>query len=376
VAHLSIFRELLERSAALLFNTAAESDLASQGLGVANPYRACLGFGFADDPPAGDATRFRARTGLTGPFILYSGRLEPAKNVPLLLEWFAAYKAERPGSLALVLTGTGSVALPERPDVVSVGHLDDSTLHDAYAAATALCQLSLNESFSIVLMEAWLQGCPAIVHANCPVTREHVERSGGGYAVAAYPEFSAALDTLLSDAEYRAALGARGRAYVRAEYSWSVLLPRIEEALARLSRPRRLYARLAQRGVARALAFTRQRFTDELLTLVERALGEWPASFIAVRQEALHHVARVARPDYQVRSRAPIVGPLIAWVRRQLTAHLKEPYLDPVIASQERFNRDLLETLLPVLDASLREQRLLRAEVERLRERLEGHGDT
>jgi len=63
-------------------------------------------------------------------------------------------------------------------------------------------------------------------------------------------------------------------------------------------------------------------------------------------------------------------------VRRQLTAHLKEPYLDPVIASQERFNRDLLETLLPVLDASLREQRLLRAEVERLRERLEGHGDT
>ncbi len=375
VAHLSIYRELLERSAALLFNTPAESDLASRGLGVANPYRACLGFGFADDPPAGDAARFRARTGLTGPFILYSGRLEPAKNVPLLLEWFAAYKAERPGPLALVLTGTGSVTLPERPDVLSVGHLDDGDLHAAYAAATALCQLSLNESFSIVLMEAWLHGCPALVHAGCPVTREHVERSGGGYAVDAYPAFRAALDALLSDAEHRATLGAHGRAYVRAEYSWSVLMPRIEEALARFSRPRGLYARLAQRGVARALAFTRQRFADELLTLVERALAEWPASFIAVRQETLRHVGRVSRPDYQVRSQVPVVGPLIAWMRRQITAHLKEPYLDPMFASQERFNRDLLETLMPVLDASLREQRRLRAEVERLRERLDGRGE-
>ncbi|MFQ3663982.1 MAG: glycosyltransferase family 4 protein [Chloroflexaceae bacterium] len=370
VAYLSIFRELLERSAALLFNTPAESALASQGLGVVNPYRACLGFGFADDPPVGDAARFRARTDLTGPFILYSGRLEPAKNVPLLLEWFAAYKAERSAPLTLVLTGTGSVTLPERADVVSVGHLDDRDLHDAYAAATALCQLSLNESFSIVLMEAWLQGCPAIVHADCPVTRGHIERSGGGYAADTYPAFRAALDALLSDPDHRAILGARGRAYVRAEYSWSALLPRIEEALARLSRPRGLYARLAQRGVSRALAFTRQRFADELLTLVEQALGDWPATFIAVRQETLRHVARVTRPDYQVRSRVPVAGPLIAWLRRQLTAHLKEPYLDPVIASQERFNRDLLETLLPLLDASLREQRLLRAEVERLRDRL------
>lgn len=62
-------------------------------------------------------------------------------------------------------------------------------------------------------------------------------------------------------------------------------------------------------------------------------------------------------------------------MRRQITAHLKEPYLDPMFASQERFNRDLLDTLMPVLDASLREQRLLRAEVERLRERLDGRGE-
>jgi hypothetical protein len=62
---------------------------------------------------------------------------------------------------------------------------------------------------------------------------------------------------------------------------------------------------------------------------------------------------------------------VVAWVRRQLTAHLKEPYLDPVIADQERFNHALVTTLLPALDASLREQRRLRAEVDLLRAEVE-----
>ncbi|MEI7772528.1 MAG: hypothetical protein WCI67_21240 [Chloroflexales bacterium] len=70
-----------------------------------------------------------------------------------------------------------------------------------------------------------------------------------------------------------------------------------------------------------------------------------------------------------------MVGPAVAWLRRQLTAHLKEPYLDPIIAGQDRFNRDLLETLLPALDESLREQRRLRAEVDLLREQIGQRGD-
>jgi hypothetical protein len=69
-------------------------------------------------------------------------------------------------------------------------------------------------------------------------------------------------------------LGARGKTYVIERYTWSQLLPRIEENIARFSRPRSLYARLAQRGVVRALEFTRQRFEADFLDLVERALAE------------------------------------------------------------------------------------------------------
>lgn len=370
-ARLGIFRELLERAAAICYNADPEGVLAADGLGVANPYHEVLGFGFPDEPEVGDAAAFRARTGIEGPTLLYTGRLEHGKNVPLLLEYFTRYKDERPGPLTLALSGNGDVPLPDRPDVLGLGLLERGELVDAYAGALALCQLSQNESFSIVIMESWLQGRPVIVHAGCPVTSDHVARSGGGYAIGTYEAFRAALDALLADAVHGDELGARGRAYVGERYAWGSLVPRIEVALARLSRPRPLYARLAQRGVARALAFTRQRFRDKQLDLVERALGAAPATLVGPGREQMAAAAAIGRPGYNVRSGLPVVGRAVAWVRRQLTSHLKEPYIDPVIADQERFNRDLVATLLPALDASLREQRRLRAEVDLLRAEVE-----
>lgn len=369
-ARLELFREMLERSAALFFNADPESVLASETLHVANPYRTRIGYGFPDQPPVGDAARFRAQTGIEAPFLFYAGRLEHAKNVPLLLEYFARYKAERPGPLALVLTGNGGVPVPTRPDVIALGMLaEHELLIDGYAAALALCQPSHNESFSIVLMDAWQQGRPALIPTACAVTRDHVEKSGGGYLYADYEQFRAGLDALQADPAHADALGERGRAYVEEQYGWSHLLERMERSIAQFSRPRSLYARLAQRGVTRALAFTRQRFEDELLQIVGQAGATSPAPLAMAQQEELRQQAQVARPGYQIRSGLPLVGPAVAWLRRQLTSHLKEPYLDPVFAEQERFNRELLDTLLPALDASQREQRRLRAELDLLRER-------
>jgi hypothetical protein len=66
---------------------------------------------------------------------------------------------------------------------------------------------------------------------------------------------------------------------------------------------------------------------------------------LAVRLEALERQADVMQRDYQVRSRLPLVGPLVAWVRRNLTSHLREPYLDPTLERQVRLNRELVALL-------------------------------
>lgn len=46
--------------------------------------------------------------------------------------------------------------------------------------------------------------------------------------------------------------------------------------------------------------------------------------------------------DYEVRSRIPVFGGLVAWLRRNLTSHLREPYLDPTLERQVAFNRTVL----------------------------------
>jgi len=97
-----------------------------------------------------------------------------------------------------------------------------------------VCQPSVNESFSIVLMEAWLAETPVLVHARCPVTTHHVFQAGGGLAFEDFYEFAEALDVLLEDGERRRRLGRQGRAYVETEYSWPAVTARLRDTLERL----------------------------------------------------------------------------------------------------------------------------------------------
>src|SRR5262245_208844 len=155
--------------------------------------------------------RFVAKYGLKH-FLLYVGRKEAGKNVPLLIDYFAQYKRQCGGDLRLVLIGKGAVELPwdRRHDILDLGFLPEQDKLDAYAAALALCQPSLNESFSIVMMEAWVAGTPALVHANCAVTREHCLEANGGLFFADAEEFVETVKLLQEASVLRQALGAQG----------------------------------------------------------------------------------------------------------------------------------------------------------------------
>jgi len=125
----------------------------------------------------------------------------------------------------------GSKNNVDQPDVISIGVRDEQDKFDAYAAALALCQPSLNESLSIVMMEAWQMGTPAFVHRDCAVTRAHVIQSNGGLYFGNYVEFESALEFMLSSPELCAAMGQAGQRYVSAQYSWSAVMQRFQTGL-------------------------------------------------------------------------------------------------------------------------------------------------
>jgi glycosyltransferase involved in cell wall biosynthesis len=371
-ARFSIFREMLEEARGIFFNTAAEEQLAREKLHIANPFTAVLGFGFPDQPPRGDANRFRKRTGITAPFLLYSGRLETAKNVPLLIEWFLAYKQARPQSnLMLVLTGKGAINLPTRPDILSLGVIDWKDLTDAYAASAALCQLSLNESFSIVMMEAWQQHRPVIVHADCAVTRDHVERSGGGYACRDVTSFITAIDTLLEYPEEATILGERGYTYVQKHFTWSILVDKFVRTLSTFLQPRSMIATFAQRGIRRALDFTYDRFEAHFISLVQRMCeqdGDWQLlEEVRSKLSALRH-NHAPISDYNDDLSKPAGRSVRTWLKGRSQSETK---VSPSVNKQTNdVTVQLLTELFELLIQTRNNQRRLEREQARLIDRI------
>jgi glycosyltransferase involved in cell wall biosynthesis len=229
-AYFADVRLMLRSAHGLMYVSEPEQALAEGKLGVRNRAARLIGFGMDPFPAVGE--RFRGRFGLTEPFVLYAGRLDPLKNVMQLLSHFRAYREARPESeLKLVLAGSGPLPVPQHPDVVPVGSLGSDDLHDACDAATVLCQPSLVESFSIVLMEAWLARTPVLVHGHCAVTRHHVLQSNGGLYYTSAEEFTGALDWLLDHPQGRRQMGLQGQDYVLREFNWPTVLDRFRAAV-------------------------------------------------------------------------------------------------------------------------------------------------
>ena len=231
-AHMAIYREMFAKAKGMLFLSRPERDLAYRMYPIADKPTFLVGAG-VDTEYAGDAAAFRREFGIQGPFILYAGRKDVAKNVPLLIDYLRRYRQTQQADLKLVLTGGG--ALPTEATAADgmhdLGRIDRRALFDAYAAALVLCQPSVYESFSYVLMEAWVAGTPGLVYEPCAVTTDFVRQANGGLYFADYDEFEACLDVLLFQPALREQLGAQGRAYVLRNFTWDVVAGRYEQLL-------------------------------------------------------------------------------------------------------------------------------------------------
>jgi len=164
------------------------------------------------------AERFRARTGIRDPFVLYLGRIDPAKGCDELLADFARYRTASAALPRLVLIGERHMDIAPRPDVAVLGPADELTKWDAIAACDVFVMPSPYESLSIAVLEAWAQGRPVLVNGRSETLVGQCRRAGGGLWYVNADEFTVALEML--DGPTRALLGERGREYVRRRYTW------------------------------------------------------------------------------------------------------------------------------------------------------------
>jgi SAM-dependent methyltransferase len=78
------------------------------------------------------------------------------------------------------------------------------------------------------------------------------------------------------------------------------------------------------------------------------------AVYSFISREQLNACARILFP-YRPKSRIRLLGPLIAWIRLNMTSHLKEPYVDRLASQQTEFNlviAQMLRRLVAALESS------------------------
>ena len=108
--------------------------------------------------------------------------------------------------------------IPQDERIVHLGFVDNQTKWDAMAACDWLVVPSRYESLSMVLLETWAAGRPAIVNGQCEVLVGHCRKANAGLWYSNYEEFRGILS--LIDSPTQNAMGRQGAAYVRANYSW------------------------------------------------------------------------------------------------------------------------------------------------------------
>lgn len=234
-AYARSMREMFRSVAGSMFNSVPEKELARRLYGLSDGQCAVVGMGMDDFNVA--ESDFAGEHCIQSPYIIYSGRRETAKGIPLLLDYAALFRRRLGIDLKLVFTGSGPIDAPAElaPHIIDLGFVSDEDKHAAMAGAVAFCHPSVYESFGIVLLESWLARTPVLVHAHCAVNRYHCRRSNGGLWFAAYPEFEEALSLLIGNGRLRKQMGEAGRNYVLREYNWPAVENRFLLALAQFS---------------------------------------------------------------------------------------------------------------------------------------------
>jgi glycosyltransferase involved in cell wall biosynthesis len=234
---LSVYRRLFHAPRAFAFNSVEERRLVHRTFGNERIPGDVVGVGV--DVPAGrDASRFRARFGIEGPYLLYLGRIVESKGCATLFDHFTRWQ-RTPGAskVTLVLAGRGEPEMPVPSEwgIRHVGGLSDQQKFDALAGATALVMPSLLESLSMVTLEAWATGRPVIVDARSPVLSSMAARAGAGLAYRSWMELAEIGELLLADPALGERLGRAGERFVQATYTWPVVVEKYRDLFAEVA---------------------------------------------------------------------------------------------------------------------------------------------
>ena len=187
----------------------------------------------------GDRDRWLARFGVPAgvPVVLFFGRIDYKKRVPLLVE---AMSLLEHGNAHLLIVGDGldsqkhllaqaveRYGLADRVHVA--GWVEGADRVAAFATADVFALLSDFENFGLSVVEALAVGCPVLISDQLALAQD-LAASGAAVVVERDARQAAqAMDAMLTDPAAAAEMGARAKDYVIREFSPAAVAHRLRE---------------------------------------------------------------------------------------------------------------------------------------------------
>lgn len=227
--YVPLFRRLFRLPKAILYLTTGEKRFVNATFHNEAIYSDMIGVGI-DVAPATAVDLAIDLPNIDAPYLIYIGRIDPAKCCDELFDYFIRFKENNPSSLKLVLVGQAFMPIPEHPDVMPVGFVDEAVKVALLKAAKALVISSIYESLSMVTLESFAYGIPVIANQNGEVIRDHIDISQAGVLYGDYDGFERAVQQVLT--QDSAEMARNGRAYIAQNYTWGTVLAKINKAIA------------------------------------------------------------------------------------------------------------------------------------------------
>lgn len=229
-AYLSMTKKMAERMKGMIFHAEPEYYLAKRLFDLSNVKTNVLGEGIDTEwHKTCNADRFRAKYGIHGDFILFAGRKDEGKKADELLHFYCRYiDMNSHRKVKLVFIGGGCLDIPDKykNQIMDLGFVSVEDKHDAFAAASFLCNPSWFESFSLVIMESWIAKKPVLVSEYCAVTTNFCLETNGGLYYKDFQTFAGAVDFLLDHVGAAKKMGENGFNYVMGNFTHQVVAER------------------------------------------------------------------------------------------------------------------------------------------------------
>jgi glycosyltransferase involved in cell wall biosynthesis len=162
-------------------------------------------------------------------YVLCMARVDPVKNIPLLLRAFESASSMVP-DIDLLIAGSGTPIYEEELRCLSrtldcssrvhwLGHLQDGEKAAALSLASVFALTSHTENFGVAVAEALSLAVPCVVTVGVGISRD-VETAGAGFVVEANIQaVASALVALFTDFELHARCAQNARGLADARYS-------------------------------------------------------------------------------------------------------------------------------------------------------------